>query len=387
MELSPLPIEMFPDALARHLAASSPPPMRMMAARGMVPAAPAELSGLLYQLTFDADEQIARAARGTLDGLPDDVIVAAGSAPNHPWVLHLLATVAVKRRTSAPAEAVLRNPGTLDDTFAVVAKSCSESITELIAANEVRVLRCPRIIESLFLNEHARQSTIDRLLDLAKRNKVSFDELHALQALMEDARFDAAAEAKAGAEKDARFRAQLERSKQEEAEEEARVSGLSEEEILRRREREHEDDEHQAKTSKNKQAEIANMSISEKIRLATLGSAADRDLLIRDGNRLVHMAAATSPKVQLRDIVGWSCNKQMPDTVITYIANHARYRRMYRINLNLANNPKTPLAVASKIAPSLQTKDLQLLAKNRNAHPMVRRLAKNFADQREQGRK
>ena len=44
---------------------------------------------------------------------------------------------------------------------------------------------------------------------------------------------------------------------------------------------------------------IDKMSIAEKMRLATLGSKADREYLVKNNNRLVHMAAVTSPKVRL----------------------------------------------------------------------------------------
>lgn len=390
MQIHALPPELFGEKLARHFLPTTPPPARMMAARGLVPLSPVELVATLYQLSFDAEAGIADSAKKTLADAPDDLLVPATGVPHHPFVLHRLSEVG--RRRPKLLEAVLRNPNTDDATFIEVARACDESISELIAQNEVRVLRCPRIIESLYMNEHARQSTIDRLLDLAKRNKVSFTEIPVLQDLLEDTRYDTAAEAKDAAAKDQRFKEQLEKSKREEAEEAARLAHLSEEEQMRLKEAANEADDDDApesdakKNSKNKQAEIANMSISEKIRLATLGSGSDRDLLIKDGNRLVHMAAVTSPKAQLKDIVGWSSNKGLPDNVISYIANHPRYRRMYRIVANLSCNPKTPFAIATKLVPGLHTKDLALLTKNRNAHPMVRRFAKAQLDARERGR-
>lgn len=386
MELSALPLNMFAEKLARHVIPDSPPQLRMMAARGLVPAAPNELLGLLYQLSFDADEAVARSAKNTLESMPEDVVTHAASQPNHPMVLYRLAEIAGRQHSAKLLEAILRNVHTPDDAFVLVSKSCSESISELVAANEVRVLRCPRIIESLFMNEHARQSTIDRLLDLARRNKVSFTELPALQALIEDQRYDTAAEAESVGAKDDRFKKQLERSKAEEAEEQQLEATMTEEEAIALREKQQEEEGEHAAKKQNKQAQIGSMSISEKMRLAMLGSAADRDLLIKDGNRLVHMAAATSPKASLKDVIAWSMNKQIPDNVISYIANHQRYRRLYKIIVNLSNNPKTPFAIATKIVPSLHTKDLGMLVKNRNSHPMVRRFAKNIADQREKKR-
>ena len=39
------------------------------------------------------------------------------------------------------------------------------------------------------------------------------------------------------------------------------------------------------------------MSVSEKIKLATLGNKEARTILLRDANKLVCMAAATSPRI------------------------------------------------------------------------------------------
>ena len=53
---------------------------------------------------------------------------------------------------------------------AELARTGSETVTELIATNEDRLLHHPRIIELLYLNKRTRMSTADRLIDLAVRN-------------------------------------------------------------------------------------------------------------------------------------------------------------------------------------------------------------------------
>ena len=60
----PLPLEEFPEQLRRNVDPSSPPSMRLMAARGLVPAAPREMAMLLFQLSLDAD-----AAAGALESM------------------------------------------------------------------------------------------------------------------------------------------------------------------------------------------------------------------------------------------------------------------------------------------------------------------------------
>ena len=84
--------------------------------------------------------------------------------------------------------AVVDNGRTPDDTIARIAETCSERVTEVIAANEVRLLRTPSIIEKLFLNPASRQSSVDRAIDLARRNQVSLEGLPAIRMLLGDKR-------------------------------------------------------------------------------------------------------------------------------------------------------------------------------------------------------
>lgn len=356
--------------------------MRMMGARGMVPSAPHETGAVLLNLSFDPDESIRSAAKKQAAELPDDLLRAVLTSAAPPMAIYFMQ--AQRRLSPALVEAMLLNPATPDEVFVQAAKTCSESLTELIAGNQVRLLRTPSIIESLYLNENARMSTLDRLIDLARRNKVRFDGLEVLQSLVEDESYDTAAAAEASAKKVDLFKAVLMDSKLEDAEREIEEQGLTEQEIIERRQKEAESDTPpEKKTTQNKAAAISQMSIAEKMRLATLGSHADRELLIKEANRLVHMAAVRSPKVQLRDIVVWSSNKALPDNVVTFIANHARYRRMYSILVNLANNPKTQLKDCVRMMQQLHDKDLQLLTRNRNVSGTVRRQATALREQRQ----
>jgi hypothetical protein len=364
----------------------------MMGARGLVPAAPEETLMLLYQLGLDADVQVAEAANKSWNELPVEVLKPAVVASTQAMVLDRV--VDSRARDQLILEAVLRNANTSDATYARVARTCSESFTELIAQNEVRVLRYPAIIEALFQNEHARTSTIDRLIELARRHKLTFEGLYVLQAMMDDMRHDANAVQAPGLDDD-HFRKVLAESRAEDEKLEQAVATLSEAEQVALREAEQEkldaaleaaESGKEASGSSNKAADIGKMNIAQKVRLATLGSRSDRDMLIRDGNRLVHMAAVTSPKNQLKDIVAWSANKQIPDNVIVYIANNGKYKRNYHILINLVNNPKTPLNESVRLIPNLQPKDLANLIKNRNISGNLRRMAQALRDQRAQKR-
>src|SRR6476646_4606972 len=70
----PIPADVLPKPLQKHVDAKAPPPLRMMGAKGLVPAvAPMDLVTLLFMLTFDGDAGVAETAVKTAEGLPDKI--------------------------------------------------------------------------------------------------------------------------------------------------------------------------------------------------------------------------------------------------------------------------------------------------------------------------
>jgi hypothetical protein len=98
------------------------------------------------------------------------------------------------------------------------------------------------------------------------------------------------------------------------------------------------------------------------------------------------MAAVTSPKVQPSDIMAWSGNKALPENIIMYIGTNGKYRRNYKILVNIVNNPKAPLRLTSGLINTLSKADLAKVQKNRNLAPTIQRLAKSLGEQRAKGR-
>src|SRR5882724_2665409 len=78
LDRSPLDAASLSPAAQKALA---PGPGRMMASRGMVPLPPAEQISVLYQLSLDADANLAAAARATAVGLPDKMLGGSLSDP------------------------------------------------------------------------------------------------------------------------------------------------------------------------------------------------------------------------------------------------------------------------------------------------------------------
>lgn len=385
LERTPLDPSSFPASLQNHIKPESPPPLKMMAARGMVPAPPEFSVRVLYQLTFDPDANVQNEALKALEAMPVAVILPPLQAEQPAVVLDWILE---QRSDPEVAEAILLNRGTDDRTIAVLAGKGNAKICDVIANNQVRVLRFPKILEELYKNPNARMATIDKLIDLAQRNNVKLDGLPGLQTALDSGQ-DIGAGATADDEGFADLlNEQVELAAQEEVEAEKRAA---EEAKMTRRERELKE-KREARAESEEEikkkplfARLATMNIAQKIRLATIGNREAAMLLVRENNRLIHMAAIQSPRLKYSDIKKLASNKSMPDGVIRYIANNREWAGKYEIQHALLNNPKTPLEFAMNFLKHMRTNDLRHLMKNRNVPQQLRRQAKVLATKRSGG--
>ncbi len=129
---------------------------------------------------------------------------------------------------------------------------------------------------------------------------------------------------------------------------------------------------------------IMKMSVSEKIKLATLGNKEARTLLLRDSNRLVCMAAATSPRITDGEIFGLANSRTCNADVLRYIYDNREFLRTYAIKFSLVKNPKVPLPTALRLLVTLQEKDIKELSRDRNVPQTVQAQAKAYIMKKEQ---
>src|SRR5688572_1368770 len=143
--LVPLPPGAIPDQFAKSCDPSSPPPMRMMAARAMAPIPPKALVPVIYQLMMDPDPKIAAAAKKSFWSLDDKLLSPVIGENQPPQLLDAIArTVANK---FALCERVLLNKATPDDAFVWVAEhSTDEKVINVVVENQERLLRSHDIV-------------------------------------------------------------------------------------------------------------------------------------------------------------------------------------------------------------------------------------------------
>lgn len=358
--------------------AVAPGPQRLMAARGLVPLPrPAELVTVLYQLSV-TDQAVSTAAQSTAEGLPEKVLAGAiADADIEPVVLDWLAP----RVKGKPAlfEALVLSPRVADATIADLAESAGPKEVDLIAGNEQRLLRAPDIIAAMYGNAQARMSTVDRAVELAVRNNVRVGGIAAWEELARVVAGGMGMTA-SGEGLDAVFSQAL-----------AGVSGVADSAIVAQSTEEAveiaEGEADGTPPVDESKVPIGKMSVPAKIRLAALGNAFARSILIRDPMRLVALAAVKSPGITDLEAAKYAGNHALDNDVIRYIAARRDWTRLYGIKKSLVMNPKTPITESSKLLTHLRDNDIRQVAKSKGIPSAVVAQARRLITQRSGGGK
>lgn len=374
------PLEQLSPAVDRAIGEKAPPPMRLMAARGLAPLGPVDLVTALYHLAQGEDETLKKAALKSAAELPEKILGGALETPLDARVLDFFA----RRLMQKPPllEKVLLNRATDDDTFVFLAKMGDEAATEMIAKNEERLLRHPPIIAALYMNAKTRMSTAQRAVELAIRNNVKVEGIPA---------FEETAKAIAEGlgikpEDDDAFKQASEQLVDGgvkvtalDPEEQAKLDAILAEEA----EKQAEGTTPEAKAEGDeKKQRIDQLSVVAKIRLATLGNAFARSVLIRDRNRQVSSAAIRSPAISDSEVVHYASNRSLDEDIIRYISNNRSWLRLYSVKVALCNNPKCPLPTAMRLLPHLRITELKTLSRSKGIPSSLATAAKQMVAQR-----
>ena len=361
----PLPIDVLPKPLHKHVDGKAPLPLRMMGAKGLVPAVAApDLVTMLWFLSHDEDPQVRDTATKTAEGLPDRIWgVALRAEGLKGQVLDWLAERFAGRDTAI--ELLLLNPTTPDETFARLAPTVGQRLVEIVRQNELRLLRHDEIIRGLCRNPSALASTIDGACDFCVRNGlVLLDVPQIVEAYRRVHGVDPTA--KQPEDSAAALMAEYHEELAREAEAAAGAETA---------------EDQQRKLTITQR--IMKMSVAEKIKLATLGNREARTILVRDANKLVSLAAAQSPRITDGEILSLAHSKTASAEILRYIYENRDFLKTYAIRVALVRNPKVPLPTALKFLPTLQDRDIKELARDRNVPATVQAQAKAWVSKRE----
>src|SRR5262245_45511782 len=335
LELSP--------AAEKYARRDAPREVRLMAARGALPLQPVELATVLFALMHDEDAEVKSTARDSLERLPENIMTTVLGANAHPAVLDHLAHVF--HENEERLEIIALNAATADGTVAYLASRPFKKIVEIVANNQQRLMRCPAIVDALGDNPLTGRSVIERILAFLGLPLPADDEEQSEPIPVEEV-----------SEEEARAALEVVLG--------ANFSALVEEQ-------EQEVDPKELEQGGSLYSLLQNLSVFQKIKLGRMGNKEARSLLVRDRNKIVAVAAVTSPKITDQELISISQSRVVSDEVIRVICRNKDVTKNYQVKLALATNPKTPQATAMKFVNYLQDKDLRTLVKSKDVPTVI----------------
>ncbi|MEN9797596.1 MAG: hypothetical protein RL653_1292 [Pseudomonadota bacterium] len=394
----PITDAFLPPNLKKHVAPGSPVPLRMMAAKGLVPLGPSDFIRVLFILLYDEEASVRDAAGQTALNLPERVVGSAfRDEAIHPlvlgWYLDLFAA------KDAYAEWLVANPRTPDEAVERVAGGAGARLAEHISQNQLRLLRTPGIIRQLCANAGVPVSVVDGMCEFAVRSGVTgMDDVPQMRAAWEKI-FGAAApvptappEPTPSADEMLQAFQQLQ---QEEAAVEAEEAAAHPQpaaaapapasRFAPKKEKEPNPEVEGKKLTLAQR--VMKMTISEKVKLATLGNKEARTILLRDTNKLVCTAAIRSPRITEGEVLAMANNRAANEEVLRIIYTNRDWCKAYALRLALIKNPRVPAAISMKMLGSLHESDLKELARSRNVPAIIQQMAKKATDKANEPKK
>ena len=356
---SPLPIESIAPQLRPLALRTSPHAVRDRISRGMVPAPPDILVPALVYLLQDPEEIIRKGARDTLLAMPTSLLLPVVQAAADPGVLDGLARVLYK--SDEACRVIALNAATADDTIRYLAGVAASATCETIGRNQVRAMRYPAIVEAIYLNPRAGHGVVQALLDLAVRSALPLEHMpgfrEAKALLLGEEKDDTAG----GGLSDMEFASALLMAAGQDAPAAAAPVEVPDE-----------------KKVSTLQSLIQRMSVSQKVRMASVGDASVRKLLIRDPKKIVAFAVLRSPRLTEGEVTNFAGNKALSEDIISMIARNRVWTKDYATRRALVFNPKTPLPVSLGYLRSMHAKDLKDASISRDINGTVQRAAKRM---------
>lgn len=372
------------SAPAQKIASGAvPPKLREGVARGLAPGIkPAELLALLVLLGAEPPP-LGLIAQSTLASLAEPILTAALSSPDalEPRVLDALATAYAHRLDVL--EKVLASPRVDAETLERVARTGDEAATELLAINEERMLRHPRLIELVYMNPRARMSTADRLIELASRHGLELTGIPAYREAVQAIEGELIPEPSAEPTPDDILFRETAALAESLAESEA---GAGPKPTANETQDAFEEDAEGKEVVKAKllplYKRLGEMTASQKVRRAILGTKEERMLLIRERNKVIASAAARSPLLQEPDAVLVARNRNVSEEVLRILGTTPEWLKSYAVKRNLVENSRTPITIATRLISHLRESDLRSIAKSKNVSGAVQDAARRHLDKR-----
>ena len=356
---------------------TAPLNIRQYAAQGLLPIPEDQLIALQVVLSKDRTQEIADLAKASLAHVPEttwvriverrdpdvDVLDYCLDQPSFPPLIK---------------EKILLNHSIPDSFIRRVAATEMGPLLDLIINNQVRLLRDPEILKSLEQNPFITHDQKRRIEEF--KTEFVFKKRHEAAATIEEvthltfedilARIpDLDVEAQ-------RMIQEIDRTPQEEISEEQAQQVLQN--MFTPEELKEIPDE-----TFTVYERILKMSQGEKVRAALFGNRDERNILIRDGNRVVASMVLKNPKLTDPEMENYAMMRNLDSELLRQMGRSRDFVRRYVVVHNLVKNPKTPSPVSLNLLKLLREVDLRNLSRDRNIPDVIRRQALRLREAKE----
>lgn len=139
--------------------------------------------------------------------------------------------------------------------------------------------------------------------------------------------------------------------------------------------------------SKALSAQIREMTVAQRMKLAFKGNKEARTLLLRDPVPMIQRFVLKNPRIAEDEILALAKDRNANKDIVRTISESRDWARSYAIRRALVENPKCPMVTAIRFLSTLRERDIRSLARSRNIPTTVAAQARRILHQREQARK
>jgi hypothetical protein len=311
--------------------------LQLLAADGLLPVERAELLRLQVWLACSTDEEIARRAGAALDRVEPSVLAVAANEVD-PDTLDVLVDVVAHPLV---LEAALQRRDIAVETLHRLASWIPPELQEILLVRQEDLRNHPEILDSLEANPYLTPYTTrvlheyrDYLLPQRQVTRVVDDEEIA------ELTDEMVSRAIGAAATHIPSKGDFDES-----------TGLTEN-------------------------QVRGLPLAIRVKLAYGASKTLRNILLKDPSPQVAITALNRSAISDREVESLCQSRSVSEELLTEVARHREWIGKYRIMLMVVKNPRTPVNISLTLMPRVATRDLKVLAVDRNVPDSVRSKAK-----------
>jgi hypothetical protein len=133
-------------------------------------------------------------------------------------------------------------------------------------------------------------------------------------------------------------------------------------------------------------AQIRDMNMGERIKLALKGNKDARMVLLREPNRHIQRLVLMNPRISEEEILMVAKDRNTDEEILAILADSRDWTKIYALRIALVENARTPAAKSLRLLATLGEKDLARRARSKNVPNVVAVQARRLLFQMRQRR-